>query len=141
MEAGKGNIIVDGGVLSNFPLRFIVDEPTGDEEVLEVMGDTTAGDAGNLGLLIDETIEVPNSGGGAAEGSHLANKLRTAQRVMRIMDTMMQANDKGYIEDHAKFVCRLPAKGYGTTEFGMSDARLHALVQAGYDAMVAHLGK
>jgi NTE family protein len=51
----------------------------------------------------------------------------------------MQANDKGYIEDHAKFVCRLPAKGYGTTEFGMSDARLQALVQAGYDAMIAHL--
>jgi predicted acylesterase/phospholipase RssA len=140
MEAGKGNIIVDGGVLSNFPLRFIVDEPAGDEEVLEVMGDTPAGAAGNLGLLIDESLDVPNSGGGAA-ANHLADKLRTAQRVMRLMDTMMQANDKGYIEDHAKFVCRLPAKGYGTTEFGMSGARLQALVRAGYDAMIAHLGK
>lgn len=135
---GVGNIIVDGGVLSNFPLRFIVDEPTNDEEVREVMGDTPAGEAGNLGLLIDETIEVPDSGGGEAE-NHLADKLRTAQRVMRIMDTMMQANDKSYIEEHAKFVCRLPAKGYGTTEFGMSDARLQALVQAGYNAMSTHL--
>jgi predicted acylesterase/phospholipase RssA len=136
---GKGNIIVDGGVLSNFPLRLIVNEPAHDEEVREVMGDTPAGDAGNLGLLIDETINVPGSGSGAAANSHLAEKLRTAQRVMRIMDTMMQANDKSYIADHARFVCRLPAEGYGTTEFGMSEARLRALVQAGYDAMIAHL--
>jgi NTE family protein len=138
MEAGKGNIIVDGGVLSNFPIRLIVDEPAGDDEVRDVMGDTPAGDAGNLGLLIDENITVPDSGGGEA-ANHLADKLRTAQRVMRIMDTMMQANDKSYIQDHEQFVCRLPAQGYGTTEFGMSDARLHALVQAGYNAMVAHL--
>jgi predicted acylesterase/phospholipase RssA len=140
MEPGKGNVIVDGGVLSNFPLRFIVDEPAGDAEVREVMGDTPAGEAGNLGLLIDEALPVPGSSGGGAENSHLAGKLRTAQRVMRIMDTMMQANDKGYIADHARFVCRLPAQGYGTTEFGMSEARLTALVQAGYDAMIAHLG-
>jgi NTE family protein len=140
IEAGKGNVIVDGGVLSNFPLRFIASEPAHDEEVREVMGDTTAGDAGNLGLLIDETIAVPGSGGDGGESSpHLVGKLRTAQRVMRIMDTMMQANDKSYIADHAKFVCRLPAEGYGTTEFGMSEARLDALVQAGYDAMLAHL--
>ncbi|MCA1641420.1 MAG: patatin-like phospholipase family protein [Acidobacteria bacterium] len=139
-EQGRGNIIVDGGVLSNFPLRFIANEPAHDEEVREVMGDTPAGEAGNLGLLIDETIEVPGSGGGGGDSSpHLVGKLRTAQRVMRIMDTMMQANDKSYIADHAEFVCRLPAQGYGTTEFAMSEARLKALVQAGYDAMMAHL--
>ena len=138
---GRGNIIVDGGVLSNFPIRLIVNEPSGDQEVADVMGtETVAGEAGNLGLLIDENIEVPGSGGGEA-ATHVVDKLRTAQRVMRIMDTMMQANDKGYINDHEQFVCRLPAKGYGTTEFGMSDARLQALVQAGYDAMIAHLDK
>jgi NTE family protein len=141
MEPGKGNIIVDGGVLSNFPLRFIANEPAHDTEVRDVMGDTTAGEAGNLGLLIDETIAVPGSGEGGGESSpHIVGKLRTAQRVMRIMDTMMQANDKSYIADHAQFVCRLPALGYGTTEFAMSEVRLKALVQAGYDAMMAHLG-
>ncbi|MFL6229876.1 MAG: patatin-like phospholipase family protein [Pyrinomonadaceae bacterium] len=139
-EQGRGNIIVDGGVISNFPIRLIVDEPAGDTEVRDVMGDTVAGDAGSLGLLIDETLPVPDSGGGEA-AKHLADKLRTAQRVMRIMDTMMQANDKGYINDHEQFICRLPAQGYGTTEFGMSDARLQALVRAGYNAMITHLDK
>ncbi|MCA1817843.1 MAG: patatin-like phospholipase family protein [Acidobacteria bacterium] len=140
-EPGKGNIIVDGGVLSNFPIRLIVDEPAGDAEVAGVMGaQTVAGEAGNLGLLIDEALDVPGSGGAEA-ATHIVDKLRTAQRVMRLMDTMMQANDKGYINDHERFVCRLPAKGYGTTEFGMSDARLQALVRAGYDAMIAHLDK
>lgn len=36
-------------------------------------------------------------------------------------------------------VVRLPAKGYGTTEFDMTDARRELLVAAGRDAMRAHL--
>ena len=38
-------------------------------------------------------------------------------------------------------VVRLPAAGYGTTEFDMSDERRDALVRAGKDAMAAHLEK
>jgi NTE family protein len=137
----KGNIIVDGGVLSNFPIRLIINEPAHDAEVKRVMGgDTVAGEAGNLGLLIDENIEVANAGD--SRGSvNIVGKLRTAQRISHIMDTMMQANDASYIHEHEEFVCRLPAKAYGTTDFGMTDARLNALVQAGYNAMVAHLDK
>jgi len=36
-------------------------------------------------------------------------------------------------------VCRLPAKGYGTTEFDMPKPKIDALVEAGRAAMRAHL--
>jgi hypothetical protein len=36
-------------------------------------------------------------------------------------------------------VARLPAKGFGTTEFDMSDARREALVNGGRTTMSAHL--
>jgi NTE family protein len=36
---------------------------------------------------------------------------------------------------HADKVCRLPAKGYGTTEFDMTPERREALVAAGRAAM------
>ncbi len=37
-------------------------------------------------------------------------------------------------------ICHLPAKGYGTTEFDMDDARREALIQAGREAMRQYLG-
>ena len=32
---------------------------------------------------------------------------------------------------HQSEICRLPAKGYGTTEFDINDARKQALIDAG----------
>jgi hypothetical protein len=42
------------------------------------------------------------------------------------------------IEAFEQFVCRLPAKGYGTTEFDMSDARRNALMAGGQAAMARY---
>jgi hypothetical protein len=36
-------------------------------------------------------------------------------------------------------MCRLPVRGYGTTEFDMDEAKIRALVDAGAAAMEAHL--
>ena len=44
---------------------------------------------------------------------------------------MTNARDKTVIDAYKNGVCRLPAKGYGTTEFDMSDERVAALVNAG----------
>jgi hypothetical protein len=55
------------------------------------------------------------------------------------MDTMMGAQDNQEIRERAPEICRLPVKGYGTTEFNMSDDRLKALVDAGASAVQAHL--
>jgi NTE family protein len=134
-----GHIIVDGGVLSNFPIRLLVAEPGGNSFVRQVMGDTVASEAGTLGLLIDEKLPVE----GAADTNkppRLVGQLRTVQRVGRLVDTMTGAQDNSEIQRHEKDICRLPAKGYGTTEFDMAPERLEALINAGRNAMRRHLG-
>src|SRR5262245_28077383 len=50
------NIIVDGGVLSNFPIRLIA---TMDDEIRQIMGDADPMAALNLGMLLDEELAVP----------------------------------------------------------------------------------
>ncbi|MGB5620772.1 MAG: hypothetical protein WBM78_28280, partial [Desulfobacterales bacterium] len=65
-------------------------------------------------------------------------ELKTVQRFKRLIDTMTGAHDKMVIEEFEHLVVRLPAAGYGTTEFDMSDERRKALVEAGERAVRAY---
>ena len=127
-----GSTVVDGGVLSNFPIRLI------DERIPEIMGDTDPDGALNLGFLLDESLAVSSASGTLAAPLPLEH-LRPVQRVARLVDTMMGAPDNAEMRQHEAEVCRLPVKGYGTTEFDMSDQRLAVLVEGGREAMKAHL--
>lgn len=134
-----GNIVVGGGVLSNFPIRLIDVEPGNNSFVRDVMGETVASEAGTLGLLIDEKLAVE----GATDTSKppkLVGQLRTVQRVGRLVDTLTGAQDNSEIRKREKDICRRPAKGYGTTEFDMTAERLGALINAARNAMRKHLG-
>jgi predicted acylesterase/phospholipase RssA len=134
-----GHAVVDGGVLSNFPIElFISDEP----QVTKLMGPKQ--DAAVLGLLIDESLPVPpvaRNRGILVDVDVKPGELRTVQRITRLIDTMTGAHDKMVIEEFDHLVARLPAAGYGTTEFDMSDERREALVKAGRDAMAAYFDK
>jgi NTE family protein len=132
-----GHRIVDGGVLSNFPLALVDKEPTEDSFVKQVMGNTRAAEAGTIGLLIDESLEVPEQ---PAQGhSKLIGEFRTVNRVLRLVDTMTKTRDNHEIQLHPELVCRLPAKGYGTTEFDIPEPRLKALIDTGEAAMNRYL--
>lgn len=127
--------IVDGGVLSNFPLELFVSSLP---SVTAVMGPKISDRV--LGFLIDETLMVPGAPekpGQVSSGFSLGN-LRTAQRILGLINTMSQAHDKMVIEAFERFVVRLPAKGYGTTEFDMSVERREALVAAGQHTAQAY---
>lgn len=85
-----------------------------------------------LGLLSDEKLAVPNAPPIAAKAGAIDwGKLRTAQRLMALIDTMTTAHDKEVIAEFERQVARLPARGYGTTEFAMSRERRNALVTSG----------
>jgi NTE family protein len=131
-----GHAIVDGGLLSNFPLElFVSDEP----KVTRLMGPKQ--DNPVLGLLIDESLPVPapaDSFGLVVDVDVKPGELRTAQRLMRLMNTATSAHDKMVIDTFNHLVVRLPAQGYGTTEFDMSDERRTALIEAGRNAMRAY---
>jgi predicted acylesterase/phospholipase RssA len=133
-----GNIIVDGGVLSNFPIRLIDIQPAVDPEIKEIMGDTDADAAENLGLLIDTKLQAAGATV-PAKSSSLLEHSKSVQRISRLIDTMMSTQDNDEIRSHEKEICRLPAKGYGTMEFDMAQDRLNALIDAGRNAMTEHL--
>lgn len=125
---------VDGGVLSNFPIHLIADS---DPEILKIMGTTDPNGAGNLGLLLDEKIQVA----GAGPSNTRRPRLRTADRVTLLVDAMMGSSDADAIRNYPNAVCHIPVGGYGTTEFRMSEARMNALIDSGRNAMRQYLAQ
>lgn len=129
-----GHAIVDGGLNSNFPIRLLISRSP---DVIDVMGPHDGTFA--LGMLIDETKPVANSqiGDTVAESPAAVEikGLPIVRRVSNLVNTMTNAYDKTIIDAYKDGVCRLPAKGYETTDFDMSDARVKALVAAGEQTM------
>lgn len=129
-----GHSIVDGGLLSNFPMELFLST---DKEIVETMGSTTSKHV--LGLLIDETILVPG-----APAVHKVKKgvdlstLPIIKRLNGLIDALLSARDKMVMEAFEDCVVRLPALGYGTTEFDMSTRRREAIVAAGRATMEAY---
>jgi NTE family protein len=135
----SGCTVVDGGLLSNFPIElFLSDQP----QVTGVMGEMVAGKQMVLGFLIDESLDVPGAPPLPAKASTFEiGQLRPVTRVTNLVNTMLQAHDKNVIESFERFVIHLPAKGYGTIEFDMSDERRNALIAAGQQATAAYFDR
>ena len=138
----SGHVVVDGGLLSNFPFRLFV---SNESEVQEVMGsDSTS--AHVIGLLLDDGLEVPGAQGtrkiasGAPSFLERSDVLEEmALRLQGMAETLLGAHDKSVIEAHKYMVCRLPAKGYGTLEFELTSERMAPILKAGEMAMEMHL--
>lgn len=121
--------VVDGGLLSNFPIELFLSKQ---EQITNVMGEQNNANASVLGFLIDEMLALPNPAPAREEtGRFSFADFKPVQRVINLINTMTQAHDKIAIETYEAFVIRLPAKGYSTVEFGMTDLRREALVAAG----------
>ncbi|HEX8181619.1 MAG TPA: patatin-like phospholipase family protein [Pyrinomonadaceae bacterium] len=135
-RAKAGSILIDGGALSNFPLWLFAMNPE-DPFILEVLGPPPP-EVPNLGLFLDDELPVPDAPP-PPELAQLLGKLRTAKRIMRIVDTITISRDKLTFEYDAQAVCRLPTLNYSVAEFDMTDARRDALVAAGRAAMHQHL--
>jgi NTE family protein len=128
----EGHTIVDGGMLSNFPIELFISNLA---YVTNVMGEKSGQSSDVLGLLIDEDLDLPEVVDAPIPIDRFDfSQLKTVQRVMKLINTMTQAHDKKVIDAYDHHVVRLPAKGYGTIEFGMSDNRRNALISAGQAA-------
>ena len=135
-----GNAIVDGGMLSNFPIVLLTQAATAEAKKMneEIMGQARMTGAQVLGILIDETRAVAGEPDTIPKKGKLGGT-RTVQRISRLVDTMSGHHDKAMIERHAKKICRVPAKGYGTLEFGLEGSRLRNFLEGGRSAMTEHL--
>ncbi len=128
-----GHRIVDGGLLSNFPIELFL---SSDPHVTAIMGHRTS--QGVLGLLIDESLPVTEHEERAAPAPAGLSSLPPAARIKGLVDTATQAHDKMVIDAFEQFVCRLPARGYQTTEFDMSDQKRDDLIAAGQRALAEY---
>lgn len=132
-----GHRIVDGGLLSNFPIELFL---SSQDHVVSMMGAKEQPNV--LGLLIDESLTVPGTEACAPDTSSLnAAEFPLPSRILGLINTVTQAHDKMVIEAFEQFVCRLPAAGYGTTDFDMSDERRDLLIAGGRAAMAQYFDK
>lgn len=135
-----GHAIVDGGMLSNFPIElFLSSEPF----VVNVMGPKQQTEV--LGMLIDDSMPVPQPPAPAAAALVQINvkpgDLRTVQRLERLVGTALGAHDRAVMDEYEQLIVRLPAGGYGTVEFDLPEHRLHALLDAGRNAVAAYFDR
>jgi NTE family protein len=127
-----GDAIVDGGLLSNFPIELFLSDL---KDVTSVMGEKVSQEV--LGFLIDEEMPVPNAEQTVPvppKGINISD-LQTVRRLSKLVDTTLSARDKMVIDSYSSLVARMPAKGYGTTEFDMTEDRRQKLLDAGRNAM------
>jgi predicted acylesterase/phospholipase RssA len=128
----SGHAVVDGGMLSNFPIELFISNA---RTVTSLMGGKNHDNV--MGMLIDEKMPVPGAEQRAdiAQGGIKIGELQTVKRLSALMSTMMGARDKAVIAQYEDLVVHLPAKGFGTVEFDMDDERRGLLVDGGRKAM------
>jgi len=133
-----GHVMVDGGVLSNLPIGFIM--PSANAVVERLMGPPPEGSAIPVGLVLDATLEVPGAPPAPTSstlGAFYATRL--GQRIKALIDTLLNGVDLTLSDTASLPLCRLPVKGYVATEFDMSQPRVEALVAAATHATTQYL--
>jgi NTE family protein len=131
-----GDIIVDGAILSNFPIELLLSTH---QAVTDMMGKPDE-NTSVLGLLLDESIAVP--GAPKVEiprGQLLLDELPGITLIGKIIRTAIDARDKRAIEAASELIVRLPVMGYPLDAFQLTPRQLQPLLNSGYNAMVAHL--
>ena len=135
-----GHAIVDGGMLSNFPIELYLSDDLGVTNVMGPKQNTAV-----LGMLIDEDAPVPQPIAPAAaplvEIDIKPSELQTVLRLERLVSTALGAHDRAVMDEYEQLIVRLPAGGYGTIEFDLSSVRLNALIDAGRNALGAYLDR
>jgi NTE family protein len=138
-DGQDGHRVVDGGVLSNFPLKYLIDEDKRYSKETGVLGPFREdARARPLGLLLDETKEAAGAPS-PEEKRRMAERLPVYQSISRLMDTMSSAWDQEAIDEHKDLICRIGVKGYDTLDFDMEKPRLDLLVASGRDCTRAYL--
>jgi NTE family protein len=124
---GRTHMIVDGGLLSNYPV-WLFDAPVG-----------TTPSFPTLGLL----LVTPNARDPMVPNPSPDDDADTASPVgyiKAVIETMLMAHDRFYVEDEdfARTI-PIPTLGISTTDFSITPERAQALFQSGQDAAAAFL--
>jgi NTE family protein len=124
----RRHLVVDGGMLSNFPI-WLLDAPPG-----------TAPRFPTFGMLLVAPNQADPLLPGRPAGPASARLPSLFGYVRAIAETMMQAHDRLYVEqvNYARTIA-IPTLGVGTTEFDISAARAGELFESGRTAAASFL--
>ena len=123
------HVLVDGGMLSNFPVWLFDSDPDDPPEYP------------TFGLLLVEPDPKTPITERIPEPEHASSGVRgLVQLLSGCLHTMMEAHDRMYVEK-AQFArtIGIPTLGVGTTEFGIMPERKQALYDSGRQAAAAFL--
>jgi NTE family protein len=126
-RTGEDHLIVDGGMLSNFPVWLF------DCEDRDPKWPT-------FGLMLVEPDPKVPIGHRLAGENHGAERGSVVDYFKSLASTMMAAHDRLYIEKatYARTI-PIPTLGVGTTEFDITPARVKALYDSGHAAASSFL--
>jgi NTE family protein len=126
-RTGEDHLIVDGGMLSNFPVWLF------DCEGRDPKWPT-------FGLMLVEPDPKVPIGHRLADENHGAERGSVLDYFKSLASTMMAAHDRLYIEKatYARTI-PIPTLGVGTTEFDITPARVKALYDSGHAAAASFL--
>ena len=118
LKVGSGDtIVVDGGVLSNFPMWIFEDENGKRERPV-------------LGLKLSQNGEE-------REGYQIHNALHLFEA---LFSTMKNAHDERYISrKHEKDIIFIPVEGYSATQFDVDEETKNALMEIGRSRTIQFL--
>jgi NTE family protein len=121
-RTGEEHLIVDGGMLSNFPVWLF------DAEGREPRWPT-------FGLLLVEPDPKVPIGHRLATEEHGVQRGSLLDYFKSLASTMMEAHDRLYLEQatYARTI-PIPTLGVGTTEFDITPERVRALYDSGHKA-------
>jgi NTE family protein len=119
-QTGREHLIVDGGMLSNFPVwLFDAEEPQWPTFGLK---------------LVQKDPKAPMDGTPLPEASR-SGVMLVIDYLRSLVDTMMAAHDRLYIEEHEfDRTIAIDTLGVGTTEFDLSGERALELFESGRKA-------
>ncbi len=128
-ESKRTHLIVDGGMLSNFPVwLFDCDDGVPEWPTFGL-------------LLVEPTPSVSIAERIPSKGlAHTSGPLAVIDYVRAMAQTMMEAHDRLYVEQasYARTI-PIPTLGVGTTEFDLSEERALALYDSGRAAAAKFL--
>ncbi|WP_029630822.1 patatin-like phospholipase family protein [Zavarzinella formosa] len=133
-----GHQVVDGGLLSNFPIRYLL-EPKHSAKDGE-LGPLEGENVKPVGFMLDGRKKMPDLPD-LTESTFLVEHMPVVRLASQLLDTLMDTWDREALRQYApadkekKLVCRIGTQGIGYLDFDPPQEHLNALVNSGRCAM------
>jgi predicted acylesterase/phospholipase RssA len=135
-----GHLMLDGGLLANFPIHFLTNRTTEESKAAFGLPEPENQRPAIIGLLLDDAIAIPGDVQPAVADK---NEIKLIERINRMLAVLMACQEV-HLKDAEPLICHIPVKGHPALEMKPTpDAilRLQALVNSGRCAMTDYLKK